>query len=133
MYRKGLQNAPGYQLVVFPTNERCNYQYVVVEVSERDTGISRDHLLQILHDENILARRYFFPGCHRMGPYLAPGGAPRSRLPATDAVCKKVLVLPTGGQITPVEIDSVCSILRLASEHGTEIVERLEHGGRTSG
>ncbi len=133
VYRKGLQETPGYQLVEFPTNERCNYQYVVVEVSERDTGISRDHLLQILHDENVLARRYFFPGCHRMGPYLAPDGAPRTRLPATDAVCKKVLVLPTGGQITPAEIDCVCSILRLASEHGTEIVGRLEHGVRTSG
>lgn len=132
-YRKGLQGAPGYRLVEYSTKDRRNYQYVVVEVSERDTGISRDIALQILHAENVLARRYFFPGCHRMGPYLAADGTPRARLPATDAVCENVLVLPTGGQMTPAEIDGVCSILRLASEHSTAIVGRLEHGVRTTG
>ena len=32
-------------------------------------GISRDELVQILQAENVLARRYFYPGCHRMEPY----------------------------------------------------------------
>ena len=25
--------------------------------------------MKILHAENVIARRYFYPGCHRMEPY----------------------------------------------------------------
>ncbi len=26
-------------------------------------------LVRVLHAENVLARRYFYPGCHEMEPY----------------------------------------------------------------
>ena len=32
-------------------------------------ALSRDELQRVLWAENVLARRYFFPGCHRMEPY----------------------------------------------------------------
>ena len=49
--------------------ERTNYQYIVLEVDELETGLTRDELVQVLIAENVLARRYFYPGCHRMEPY----------------------------------------------------------------
>ena len=68
-YRFGLQDAPGVRLIEYNETERNNYQYVIVEVDETVAGLNRDDLLRILQAENILARRYFYPGCHQMEPY----------------------------------------------------------------
>ena len=35
----------------------------------RGGGRVRDDLVAALHAENVLARRYFYPGCHRLEPY----------------------------------------------------------------
>jgi hypothetical protein len=40
-----------------------------LEINETVTGTSRDLLLQAPATENIIARRHFYPGCHRMEPY----------------------------------------------------------------
>ena len=53
----------------YDEKERNNYQYVVVDVDAESYGMSRDRLVQALHAENVLARRYFYPGCHQMEPY----------------------------------------------------------------
>jgi dTDP-4-amino-4,6-dideoxygalactose transaminase len=64
-----LSGLPGVRLVPYNEQEQCNYQYVVLEVDEAVTQISRNELVKILWAENVLARRYFYPGCHRMEPY----------------------------------------------------------------
>ncbi|HVM48660.1 MAG TPA: DegT/DnrJ/EryC1/StrS family aminotransferase, partial [Candidatus Acidoferrum sp.] len=69
-YRSGLEGIPGVTLVSYDEMERCNFHYIVLEVDEA-AGLERDLLVQALHAENVLARRYFFPGCHRMEPYLS--------------------------------------------------------------
>ena len=68
-YRRGLSGMPGVRFVEYDERERQNYQYVVIEVDRLAAGLSRDALLRVLHAENVLARRYFWPGCHRMEPY----------------------------------------------------------------
>jgi dTDP-4-amino-4,6-dideoxygalactose transaminase len=61
-YKRELANIPGISLIKYADTEKSNYQYVVVEVDEDVTRISRDELQQILIAENVLARRYFYPG-----------------------------------------------------------------------
>jgi dTDP-4-amino-4,6-dideoxygalactose transaminase len=55
--------------------ERNNFQYVILEIDRHAFGHDRDALHRHLQQRGILARRYFFPGCHRMEPYrtLYPG------------------------------------------------------------
>ena len=69
VYGQELGNLPGLSLLRYDENENPNYQYVVVEIEAAKTGITRDELLAVLHAENVLARRYFYPGVHRMEPY----------------------------------------------------------------
>lgn len=68
-YRRELSGIQGLKMVEY--DERCtpNYQYIVLEMDERVTGLARDRLIAVLHAENVLARRYFYPGCHRMEAY----------------------------------------------------------------
>src|ERR1017187_1820016 len=58
-YREGLAGLPGIKLIDYDERERCNYQYMVVEVDEDIAGVKRDALIELLHSHNILARRYF--------------------------------------------------------------------------
>ena len=98
-YRAALEGVDGVELIDYDDRESCNWQYVVVEVDE-SAGLTRDELQAVLWAENVLARRYFFPGCHRMEPYrtLFPDAA--ERLPETERLVQRVLALPTGTSMT---------------------------------
>ena len=82
-YRAGLQEVPGINLITYDEAERNNYQYVIVEVDKVAAGISRDDLVRVLHAENVLARRYFYPAAtrwSRIGPFSRmPGCCCRRR------------------------------------------------------
>lgn len=126
-YRAGLQDVPGVRLIAYDEAERNNYQYVIVEVDEVAAGISRDVLVRVLHAENVLARRYFYPGCHQMEPYRSYFPHARLLLPETERLTQRVMSLPTGTAVGPDEIAQVCRIIHVAVEHGLELQERLMH------
>jgi len=77
-------------------------------------GISRDEIVQLLEAENVLARRYFYPGCHRMEPYKSYFPHAGLLLPRTEALCERVLVLPTGTAIEPQDIYALCGVIETA-------------------
>ena len=112
-----LAKIPGLSLIRYDESEKPNYQYVVVEVDAAETGVTRDQLVAVLHAENVLARKYFYPGIHRMEPYcsLFPNG--RLHLPETEAIAERVLVIPTGPAVTSADIVKICAIIRSAIEH----------------
>ena len=125
LYRAGLANLDGVYLAEYDEGERCNYQYIVVEVDAEKTGISRDQLVEILHAENILARRYFYPGCHQMEPYRSYFPHAGLLLPETEGLTQRVLCLPTGTGASEDAVQSICQIIRLAVQNGPEIARRL--------
>lgn len=125
-YRDELRDLNGITVLPYDETERSNYQYVVLEIDEQETVITRDDLIKILHAENILARRYFYPGCHRMEPYRSFYPNAHLDLPQTIQVAARVIVLPTGQAISPINISVVCQIIRTAVENGREIRRLLE-------
>lgn len=129
-YRTGLQNLPGIHLISYDEVERCNYQYVIVEVNEAAAGISRDDLVRILHAENVLARRYFYPGSHEMEPYRSYFPHAGLLLAETERLTQRVMSLPTGTAVGPDDIETVCAIIRLAVTHSRELCSRLRERER---
>jgi dTDP-4-amino-4,6-dideoxygalactose transaminase len=125
-YQKELEGIPGIKQVTYDETERCNYQYIVLEIDEAITSVSRDELVEILRAENVMARRYFYPGCHRMEPYRSYFPHAGLLLPETERVVKRVLSLPTGTAIGPGEISRICDIIRLVVANGQEVRERLQ-------
>src|SRR5215213_10184890 len=98
-YREELDGLPGVRLLPYDETEMSNYQYVVLEIDAPATGLSRDELVQVLWAENVHARRYFYPGCHRMEPYRSYYPHAGLLLPETEALCQRTLLLPTGTAI----------------------------------
>jgi dTDP-4-amino-4,6-dideoxygalactose transaminase len=125
-YAVELAGLPGIDLFRYDGPEKNNYQYVVLLIDEEQAGISRDLLLEVLHAENILARRYFYPGCHRMEPYRSYFPHAGLLLPETEALCNKVLVLPTGTAVGADEISTICQVIRAAAGRGPEIAEAAQ-------
>jgi dTDP-4-amino-4,6-dideoxygalactose transaminase len=125
LYRQYLAGIPGISQIAYDDSEACNYQYIVVEVDEADASLSRDALQAVLHAENVLARRYFYPGCHRMEPYRSYFPQARIWLNETERLAGRVLTLPTGTAVGPEEIAEVCALVRLAVAHGAEITDHL--------
>jgi dTDP-4-amino-4,6-dideoxygalactose transaminase len=124
-YRGVLADIPGIKLLGHDETEASNYHYVIAEVDGEEGGMSRDLLLAVLRAENILARRYFYPGCHRMEPYRSSPPWRDKRLPNTERVAAGVLALPTGTAIAPPDIEVIGSVIRVATTRGREVATRL--------
>jgi dTDP-4-amino-4,6-dideoxygalactose transaminase len=124
-YAAGISGVPGVALLSFDDQTQTNFQYVVLDVDEQVSGLSADSLAGLLRAENVLARRYFRPGCHRMEPYVSRNGAGRT-LPVTESLSDRLLCLPTGTSVGTDEVHEICGVLRFAVAHGREIRGRME-------
>ncbi|MEP7063048.1 MAG: DegT/DnrJ/EryC1/StrS family aminotransferase [Betaproteobacteria bacterium] len=113
-YRTALASVEGVKVLEFNANEKNNYQYIVIEVSPA-YRTSRDDLVKILQAENILARKYFWPGCHNMEPYKSYYPNAGMLLPNTSMVAGRVVVLPTGSAIGESEIAAITNVIRFVA------------------
>lgn len=120
-YRDELSDLKGVSLVAYDDEEKHNYQYVVLLIDQQATRISRDRLRDLLWAENIRARRYFYPGCHRMQPYDSLYPETSARLPVTEDLVQRVLLLPTGTTISSADVSRTCQIVSFAVAHAEEI------------
>lgn len=124
-YQENLKGIPGFSLQEYSEENTPNYQYVVTEVDARACGLTRDQILAVLHAENVLARRYFYPGVHRMEPYRSDFPQANLRLPETEGLVTRVLHLPTGTGVTQTDIQKICGVIRSAVQQASDIREAL--------
>lgn len=123
-YQRQLAGIAGLRLLAYVERHRNNYQYVVVTVGD-DAALGRDELMEVLHAENVLARRYFFPGVHRMEPYRSCFPHAHLLLPHTEEVCRQVLILPTGTAVSGEDIAKICEVIRTALDNARAVRTRL--------
>ncbi|MDR2695080.1 MAG: aminotransferase class I/II-fold pyridoxal phosphate-dependent enzyme [Deltaproteobacteria bacterium] len=125
LYVEGLRDVPGIRFLLPTPGERHNFQYVVLEIDEARFGLSRDALVRVLEAENILARRYFVPGMHRCVPYVTQFPQYVDALPVTDALCEKVMQLPSGQRVTDGDIAAICELICFIRIHANKIKAAL--------
>lgn len=124
-WRDVVADLPGLTMKIWDAGVSTNRQYIVVEVDAATAGIGRDDLVTALHADNVLARRYFHPGCHRMEPYASEPPVGGYRLPRTEEICARVMVLPTGTAVSLTDIARMGELIRTIMQHGPEISRRL--------
>lgn len=111
-YREGLAGIPGLRVREYNPREQHNHQYVIVDVEAGVAGLTRDALVTALQAENVLCRRYFHPGCHRMEPYRSYFPNAGLLLPVTEAVSERTFSLPTGTAVDDEDISRVIGLVR---------------------
>lgn len=110
-YRNGLNGLPGISVICYDPAESNNYQYIVVEVDPAISPLNRDELVAVLTSENVLARKYFWPGCHKMEPYRSLQPHAGLLLPETERIAARVMVLPTGQGVSKESVTKVCRVV----------------------
>lgn len=125
-YRQVLDGLPGLTLLPPDPHSPPSYHHVVVRVDRDVLGLGRDELMAVLRAEGVMARRYFYPGCHRMAPYTVdPGIAGAGAFPHTEALADTVLSLPTGAAVDDRDIARVAGLLGVAAAHAPAVRSRL--------
>jgi dTDP-4-amino-4,6-dideoxygalactose transaminase len=124
-YAAALRDIGGMRFLTFSDAERNNFQYVVAEYQPPPGTLSRDQLIDVLWAENVIARRYFYPGCHRMEPYRSLFPDVGRRLPVTEAVADRLLILPTGTDISTSDVAAIANVIRTAVDAGPDLVASL--------
>ena len=112
-YRREFAGIPGIAILEVDDAEESNYQYVVALVGDT-CPLSRDDVLSQLRVNNVLARRYFWPGCHHMEPYRTLYPNASDHLPQTERIAAQVIVLPTGTAVDEAAIGVIADIVRSA-------------------
>ena len=132
-YLRELGIIPGLKAIRYDETEKTNFQYIVFEIDENKTGITRDQLVSILVAENVIARRYFFPGCHHMEPYSSNLPDEGLALPITESLAHRVVCFPTGTSIGAAEISRIAEIVRFCFERSDEIKSKMAAGKMLAG
>ena len=88
-------------------------------MDEAEFGLSRDLLLKALRAENVVARRYFFPGAHRCIPWVER--SPAAELPNTDRLCRTLVQFPIGALVSNDDVAILCDLLGAIRERAADI------------
>jgi dTDP-4-amino-4,6-dideoxygalactose transaminase len=127
-YYKELQELPGISVIQYNPAELNNYQYIVLEVNPDIAPLNRDELAAVLHAENVLARKYFWPGCHRMEPYRSLQPNASLLLPETERTASRILLLPTGQAVNMDTVETICWIINTSFSQSDLIKAALSKG-----
>jgi len=106
-YHRLLADVPGLEMITDPAEGTTNYQSFWVVLPD-DSPVSRDDLLRGLAAAGVSARRGI------MAAHMEPAYAalPAARLPVTERLTTRSVILPLFHQMTEQEQDLVVSVIR---------------------
>jgi len=111
-YRSGLSNVKGIRYLNDIKGVKHNYAYFPIFIEEA-YPISRDELYNLLRENNIFARRYFYPLISDFDTYKGLESSKAENLKVAKELANKVICLPIYPDL---ELDTVEKITRLISK-----------------
>ncbi len=110
-YRALLENVPGITVCPEQENVKSNYAYFPILVDEKAFGLSRDMLCEKLAQNNIFARKYFYPltsdfaVCREMFEI--------NETPVAKRVSDSVLTLPLYSDLSVKDVENIVNIIKM--------------------
>lgn len=111
LYRSLLKDIKGIRCLEGSGEKVANYSYFPILIGE-EYSMTRDELYQKLKDNNIFARRYFYPLISEFPMYKNLYSSVSSNLLVAADAAKKVLCLPIYPGLMPVDQDRVIAALQ---------------------
>lgn len=111
LYRKKLSDVKGITCLPIPSNTVRTFSYFPILV-ENDYPLSRDGLYSKLKENNIHARRYFYPLISNMPMYRGLASANQANLPVAGAISMQVLCLPIFPNLLADEQSRIIDVIR---------------------
>jgi dTDP-4-amino-4,6-dideoxygalactose transaminase len=114
-YRAGLAGVKGIHCLHAAGEKATNYGYFPILVGP-EYPLDREALYQLLRDNNILARRYFYPLISEFPMYRGLPSAARANLPVASKAADEVLCLPIYPALDDSDVSRVIAIISAAGE-----------------
>ncbi len=110
-YREYLVNIPGINILTSAAETIRNYSYFPVLVTE-EYPLSRDELYEKLKQNNIFARRYFYPLISHFPMYSGLSSANSNNLSVAEDATNKVLCLPVHASLAEEDLYHVVQTIK---------------------
>lgn len=110
-YRDQLNCVKGIQTINGTGQSKANYSYFPILV-EADYPLTRDGLYQRLKDNNIFARRYFYPLISEFPMYRGMASASCENLPTASMIAEKVICLPIHPALEQDDLEKIVQIIK---------------------
>ena len=120
-YRQRLSNIKGIRLCPIQKNVESNYSYMPVVFDKENQNASRDEVYDALKQENIYARKYFYPLTSEFDCYK--GKFDSSETPVAKEISESVLTLPLYPDLRIEDVDKICDIVE-SVESGAYLLGR---------
>lgn len=108
-YRKRLSGIDGIRLCNEQLGVQSNYAYfpVVFDSYKYD----RNQVFEMLAEQNVVARKYFFPLTNDIDCYADLPTAGAEKTPVAKNIADRVLTLPLYSDLTEEDVDRICDII----------------------
>ncbi|MYM41237.1 dTDP-4-amino-4,6-dideoxy-D-glucose aminotransferase VioA [Duganella qianjiadongensis] len=110
-YRAGLAGIPGLQVPGAPAATDCNYSYFPILIGP-EYALSRDGLYDALKQQEIYARRYFYPLITDFPMYRSLPSAHADNLPMATIAAAQVLCLPIYPNLSDDDVQRIIALCR---------------------
>lgn len=111
-YRETLDGIAGISYLADMPGIRHNYAYFPILVDKALYGMSRDELYNRLKENNIYARRYFYPLISQFPPYQNLKSAKKKNLPVAHDIASKVLCVPIYPDLDLSTVEIIAEIIK---------------------
>ena len=108
-YRSHLEGVKGLQLNAIQADVKSNYAYFPVIFEEKEFGASREEVFERLAEENIFARKYFYPLTNTFSAFH--GKYDVTKTPIALHISKRVLTLPLYADLSLTDVDRICNVV----------------------
>lgn len=108
-YRKRLSGVPGIRLCGEQPGVKHNYAYFPVVFDGYQ--LTRDQVFEKLKEQNIIARKYFYPLTNDFACYEGFATAGKEKTPVAAYIADRVLTLPLFADLAIEDVDRICDII----------------------
>lgn len=108
-YRKNLLGVDGIQLPPVQENVVPNYAYFPIVIDEKVFGATRNEVFAKLSENNIFARKYFYPLTNAFDAYH--GKFDVNKTPVALHISKRVLTLPLYADLLLDDVQNICKLI----------------------
>lgn len=105
-YMERLNGVDGLQLNVIQPDVRCNYSYFPVLFDEIIFGASRNEVFDKLADNDICARKYFYPLTNTFACFHNKYDVDET--PVARSIANRILTLPLYAELETNDVDRIC-------------------------
>ena len=110
-YRMALHNVHGVRILDDIKGVDHNYSYFPIFINKEEFGMSRDELYFKMKEQNILARRYFYPLISNFATYRGLSSATPDNLPIATQMAEEVICLPMHHLLTQADVEQILSFI----------------------